>query len=792
MGISGDWTYEKSWQEPEEIKIQFEVLIDKNDPSKGTEQKTAVFTDQQWSETWSKYQTFTHVNKDNTYDKQDFVIFRQRRTYTTSAAVCPNLYKGLLEAGAFVSNTNVYRDEITEYTYQKTEDGWAQDSETTSTYISGAEYAGSMPIVDFRPFLQGGFNSRLNEVITASTVVKYFWSTNVAKDLRNYDNTITAKRIYSKTTTQTRTALALTQEGQHYLQAYLKQETGEDNANPGNSYIVTANAWDEGQKLQADGTNVNSSLGRLTIEQKPNEYDEAEEDLQEDDPIDEGGDDTADTGTGSDSVNDQNDPVQHGASIGGSGNSNSSSNNSIDLIGTDLRKLWESWSPYGDSGTGIINGNQVWDGDPASGSDNKPLYFMKIGGKPANRGEISVNTSDPFKVREIQISPVSSDGFATNPFKAGERIFLNSNSGAYSWWYRIRSVSKNGRKAKVKYIEDILRPVYADFFYGGQNLTAGWPYRALVTGVSDSSDRVFEMPYAPDDFMICRGGDFVLVPANQQQAAARYVAVQKRLLEGQTRGVNVTTSMKEIPSAPFADVYLNMLGTSIYGRLNGTTWAFNESGCVVSTDIIYGGHAGRDGTEQGLRQRRMILERNAECSVGQTEGWIQPPDGLTNDDLPLVEAITNDPAEVKKANTLEVDGNFDPDDPPCSFWTEDLPLTEEDEVPAEELETNHVFLPQPVTSLEGRTRTRARLTVLNGTPFIEPEQITLVTRTLAENEYVDTADYPKPLITRTMTYAKVQGWKPDEGGGGGPEPPDPEQPTIDCTLRVKAGFGPTN
>lgn len=784
MGISGDWTYEKSWQEPEEINIEYEVLIDRNDPSKGTEKKTATFTDHQWSETWSKYQTFAHLNKDNTYDVQDYVIYRKRRTYTTAAAVAANIFKGKLEGRAYVTNQEVYRDEITEYTYQKAEDGWAQESETTTNYISGWEYAGSLPIQDFRPFVTGHYASNLNDTITANTTVKYFQSTNIASHLNNYDSSITAKRIYSKTTTLTRTALALTQEGQHYLQALLKQETGESGEGGGSSapdYVATAAAWREGKKLQADGTQVNSSLGRLSIERKPNEYDEAEEDLQEDDPIDEGGDDSADTATGSDN----NDQTTHSAI-------SSSTNNSVDLIGTDLSDLWSSWSPYGDSGTGIIDNEKVWDGDPASGSDNKPLYYMKIGGGVDNRGEISVNSSDPFNVSRIKISPVSADGFATNPFQVGERIFLNSNSGAFNWWYRIRSVSSDGKTAHVNYIEDILRPVYSDWLYGGQNLIPNWPYRALVTGVSDSSDRVFEMPFAPDDFMICRGGDFVLVPANQQEAAARYIAVQKRLLEGQTRGVNVTTSLKEIPSAPFADVYLNMLGTSIYGRLNGTTWAFNESGCVVSTDIIYGGHAGRDGTEQGLRQRRLILERNAQCQVGQTEGWIQPPDGLTNDDLPLVEAITNDPAEVRKANTLDVDDDFDPNDPPCSFWTEDLPLLEEDEIPAEELQTDHVFLPQPVTSLEGRTRTRARLTVLNGTPFIEPEQITLVTRTLAENEFVDTDHYPKPLITRTMTYAKVQGWKPDEGGGGGPEPPDPEQPTIDCTLRVKAGFGPTN
>lgn len=776
MGISGDWTYEKSWQEPDELTIDYERLIDKNDPSKGTEKLNAEFTDQQWSETWTKYQTFSHLNKDNTYDTQDYVTYRLRRTHTTAAAVCPNIFKGLLEAGERVTNQDVYRDEETDYTYEKTEDGWAQESESTFTYISGYEYAGAMPLQDFRPFVSGYFSSQLNSTITATSVNKYYFSTNVAGDTNSYDSLIKRKRIYTKTTTQTRSAFALTQEGQQYLQALLKEETGGDTNSP-DAYIVTSQAWRTGQKMQADGTQVNSTLGRLSIERKPNEYDEAEEDLQEEDPIDD--DDSADTATGSDN-NDQSDKD----------NSSGSSDASVDLIGTDLGSLWDSWSPYNDSGTGIIDKDQVWDGDPASASDKKPRYILKIGGSVASRGELSVNTDDPERVSRIKISPLSEDGFATNPFAVGERIFLNSNSGAFSWWYRIRSVSSDGKTASVGYIEDILKPAYAYWFFGGQKLNDGWPYRALVTGVSDSSDRVFEMPYAPDDFMKCRGGDFVLVPANQQEAASRYIAVQKRLLEGQTKGINVTTSMKEIPSKPFADVYLNMLGTSIYGRLNGTTWAFNETGCVVSTDIIYGGHAGRDGTTEGLKQRQLILERNAACPIGQTEGWIQAPDGLTNDDLPLVIAEPSDPAEVKKANTLAVEPDFNPNDPPCSFWTEDLPLFEEDEVAEETLTIDHVFLPQPVTSLEGRIRTRARLTALNGTPFIEPEEITLVTRTLAENEFVDTLHYPKPLITRTMTYALVQGWNPDEGGGPDPEPPEP--PTVDCTLRVKGGFGPTN
>ena len=83
--------------------------------------------------------------------------------------------------------------------------------------------------------------------------------------------------------------------------------------------------------------------------------------------------------------------------------------------------------------------------------------------------------------------------------------------------------------------------------YVCRKLEEDWRIKVLVSSVSDRGSRVFNMPYAPDDFMKCSDGRFVLVPGGAQAAATDYVNVQMRLLEGQTRGVNVTTSLRQIP-----------------------------------------------------------------------------------------------------------------------------------------------------------------------------------------------------------------------------------------------------
>lgn len=804
MGLSGDWTYEKTWNEPQPIRINYEILIDKSDPSKGTEQKVATFTDTQWSETYTRYTKFKSKNADGTRETQDLVTWRLRKTYTTTVAVAPNIVKAQLEEGITATNAEISREEETLYTYVQTEEGWTQAYERTETKISGYEFAGSMPISDFRAFVSGSLVGNLEQTIIASEVEKRYFSTNIAKNFAS--SRVKRKRIYNRTTTLTRSALAMTQEGQHYLQAVLKQETGTDGEG-GEGFTITQAAWDEGTKMQADGTQVNSNLGRLSIEEKPSEYDEAEEELDEDDALEETGGtvEAVDSSTGyDDNYNSE------------QGNTSGQDWSTLDLVSPDpLRELWEDWTPYDDAGTGVDWPEYEWDSgsfpdgpnvtfpDPTSGKYKKAKYkFKKNKFKLDDIGEFSFDTDKPWKAKKFKISKKSLNGLLTNKIKKGERLMLNTPSGKKKWWYRIKDFEYEEYEGytgeefgwegdgwvEVEYIPDYLDPIDEN-----DRLYEDWEYDALITGVGDASNDVtFDMPYTPDDFMVCKDGEFVIKPANQEEAAQQYANVQKRLLEGQNKGINITTSLKNLPSAPFADVYLNMLGTAIYGRLNGTAWAFNDSGCVVSADVIYGGHAGRDGTKRGLEERRKILERNAQCPVSQTEGWINPPDGLKNDDLPIVTAEENPVEQVRKANSVEVDEDFDLDDLPCNFWTETLPLVEETEVPAETLETNHVYLPMAITPLEGRTRTRVVLTGRDYEPEPDAELITLVTSTHAANEYIDTAYYPKPLTTRTQTYAIVSGWNPDEGGGGGPEPPDPEQPVIDCTLRVKVGFGPTN
>ena len=782
LKISGDWTYEKSWQSPEEVIITYEKPINPYNPADGVEQATAEYKDHQYSEIHTQYQTFTYVDENNENKIQDLVIKRIRTTYLNRVSLCPNYFKWCLEGPkrgepqVRTQNPQHKRIETTEYDYELAEDGWVQNTEQTTVVVSGYEYLGALPVKEFQAFKAYHGGLLANDYVASKTFKQYF-TTNIAAN--DPSGKTERKRIYSRVTTFNKTMFAFTQEGQQYVQDLLAKENGARKSQSDTEYWRTLEAWIAGKQLTSDGATVNSSIGRLAIEQKPDEYDEAEEDLDDDDSSDEDGD-TANSNSENQSDQD----------------SSSSNNNSIfvgptiDLRGGDLDDRWSAWSPYENSGNQINPNPTGWEGDPLKSSDTKPQYEIAIGGtgsRPPGKGFIRFNTSDARSVSQISMSRVSRDGYWTADFTPGQRIMVNSWAGGCIWWYLIRSVSNDGQTANVRFIDDILDTEWMEQVC--DTLNQGWLVKCLVTSKADRGDRVFEMPYAPDDFMMCRDGNFVIVPGNAAEAAARYIRVQKRLLDGQDKGINVTTSLRQIPSDPFSDIYLNMLGTSIYGRTNGTSWAFNESGCVVSTDIIYGGHAGQDGSQAGLRTRAGILEAARECPVQQSEGWVAPPDGMTVDQLPVIYPDYAEPGTARKADTIEVDYEFNPDNPPCEFWTDDLPLGMYDEVAAETVTTNHVFVEQDQPYLVGRVRARAKVWLVDGPAVEQGELIPITVKTGGYSDTLTTDYYPKPTISRTMTYSIVKGWQPGQDDPDNPDPPGPEGPDIDCTLRVKQGFG---
>lgn len=785
--ITGDWTYEKAWQEPEEIIISYEKLIDKHQPGLGVEQASATFTDHQWAETYTQYQTFTYVTPDGDNEIQDLVVQRIRVNHKTAASVAANFYKWILEHqsedmhGGYSRPTNkdVVAREITEYEYEVTVEGWAAKTETTRTEISGWEYLGSIPCKDFRPFARY-HPDKMEQTYQASETKKYFYSTDTTDGKFN-TRKMTRKRIYTKTTTMMRTMYALTQEGQQYIDGLLSKENGEGSELSGaEMYWRTLESWREGNRLVSDGVQVNSSLGRMQMEERPDEYEQAEEDLNDDE--DSNSDDEADSADEDTAEEEEDETAPARVDLGGG----------YDFGNGDLEDRWAAWTPYDEVAGSQSPKNQSnkWQGDPLKSGDTRPQFEVQIrtGSSRPDRGYIYLNKSNPREVSEISIARTSMDGYWTNDLRAGQRILINSYQGGCVYWYLIRSVHNDGATARVAFIDDILDTGYQEMVCS--RIENSWIIKAIVTSTSDRGDRVFEMPYSPDDFLICKGGDFHVVPGNAQAAAGEYVKVQKRLLDGQTKGINVTTSLKEMPSAPFSDVYLNMLGTSVYGRTNGTSWAFNDSGCIVSTDVIYGGHAGQDGSAQGLKVRRKILAQAEGCPVQQSEGWVEPPDGLSLDDLPLIVPDFAPTDDVRKADSVDMPVDFDIDHPPCSFWTDDLPQGQNDEVAAETVTTEHVYLSQDIPVLVGRTRTRAKVQQFDGVLAFEPEPLNFFVHHRGD-AVVISADDPIPeLITRNSTYALVTGWHPgDQPDNPEPPPPNPDGPDLDCKLKVTVGFG---
>lgn len=800
--LAGNWTYEKAWAEPETIKIRYEGKRESEES--GPQVQEYVTT--QWSEVYTEYKTFAYIDRSNNQPQiQDLVIQRIRIQYTTSAALCGNFYKWLLEAplreetnGSFQEpgSTEVTRTETTEIKYAKsTKDGsYVPDTETTTTLISGWEYLGSQPVKDFRPwhnsslddysepFYFGPLRKDLEKEYVASVVEKQYFATDWERDAPGwYIGNAKEKRTYTRQTTKVQTMYALTQEGQQYVQKIYEDEPKNrtEPLYPNSRYTQTQEAWKEGARLTTDGLSVNTSIGRWTLEEKPNDYDEAEEEL-DDESTDDDDADTADgSGSGGDEGAGATPPEESGTS-----------DTSADSVGEDLVSLWDKWSPYEGSVGNQFPGtpNKEWSGDPLNEASNpKPEYRVTIKKRnkaPENRGEIWVDSDKPTKVKQISISDVSYDNYWTNKMTVGQKVLINSPSGLCTYWYLIREVlDEEGRVAKVRFIENIVTPAWLQTTC--RYLGEGWLVNALVTSVKDSSTRVFQMPYAPDDYMVCRDGSFRLVPGDARRAANSYLAVQKRLAEGQDSGINITTSLKELPSKPFADVYLNMLGVSVYGRTNGTTWAFNDSGCVVSTDIIYGGHAGQDGSSEGREARAAVVRQQSQCPIEQSEGWINPPDGLKIADLPVITSEIADPATVQKADSVEVEDDFDPTDPDCGLWTDLLPCAVNEDVLAETVETDHVFVKQTRPILVGAVRARAKFKEypIGVDPDPTPEHIFLTVTTKASSDAVDTDQKPEPTITRTRTWAKVSGFGTGDGSSG------PKPPVFDCKLLVKPGFG---
>jgi hypothetical protein len=123
----------------------------------------------------------------------------------------------------------------------------------------------------------------------------------------------------------------------------------------------------------------------------------------------------------------------------------------------------------------------------------------------------------------------------------------------------------------------------------------------LVTGSASAVRRIeLSMPYSPDDtfrretvstdpLRYC----YYSVSSDAAAKANLYGRVQNRILFGNRNGMNIQTAPENLPTTPFAPLYISANGVITQYRLNGTGWTIDANGIVASTDALYWGVVGK-------------------------------------------------------------------------------------------------------------------------------------------------------------------------------------------------------
>lgn len=162
----------------------------------------------------------------------------------------------------------------------------------------------------------------------------------------------------------------------------------------------------------------------------------------------------------------------------------------------------------------------------------------------------------------------------------------------------------------------------------------------------------YRLGYAPDDTITAVNGtsagivDLTLLRGNARARALEYGRVQNTIAFGHANGVEVTTAAWELPSAPFAPVYLDVAGLSTAFRVHGRNWVAQNGAFVVTADLMFVGTVGR--------------------LSGETPTPWMP---LTSPaaDLPVIGAPTGS-GDILPANTITLPAGFNPA-APGSVWS---------------------------------------------------------------------------------------------------------------------------
>lgn len=105
-------------------------------------------------------------------------------------------------------------------------------------------------------------------------------------------------------------------------------------------------------------------------------------------------------------------------------------------------------------------------------------------------------------------------------------------------------------------------------------------------------EKTFVVPFLPDDIIDEATGE--IIPSNAEEVAQNYAQTQNALLIGHRDGLQVTAPLGLLPNEPLAVFHLRNNDVMASYLVNGTSWAFDATSCLVSTDALYVGAAGGD------------------------------------------------------------------------------------------------------------------------------------------------------------------------------------------------------
>jgi len=102
----------------------------------------------------------------------------------------------------------------------------------------------------------------------------------------------------------------------------------------------------------------------------------------------------------------------------------------------------------------------------------------------------------------------------------------------------------------------------------------------------------FVVPFLPDDTLDETTG--AIVPAKPEEKAQQFAKTQNALRIGHKDGLQITAPLGLLPNQPLAVFHLRNSDVMATYQVNGTSWAFDATSCLVSTDALYVGAAGGD------------------------------------------------------------------------------------------------------------------------------------------------------------------------------------------------------